>query len=146
MAQWLKQASQQHEMRCHDLEDMSSDPSCPKSYLNQNTISTKLHLYLFCLICSIAMLTWSVLYSLWFVRKVVFKWRQCAPWKLPSWWWMFMKLLTLKVLNFWTFTWTRSGWIFDSYSSLKPLCSGMGEVVPARTSPTLPPPSPRTVL
>ena len=34
----------------------------------------------------------------------------------------------------------------DSYCSLKPLCSGMGEVVPARTSPTLPPPSPRTVL
>ena len=29
------------------------------------------------------------------------------------------------------------GWISDSYCSLKPLCSGMGEVVPARTSPTL---------
>ena len=39
-----------------------------------------------------------------------------------------------------------SGWISDSYCSLKPLCSGMGEVVPARTSPTLLPPSPRTVL
>ena len=38
-----------------------------------------------------------------------------------------------------------SGWISDSYSSLKPLCSGMGEVVPARTSPTLLPPSPRRV-
>ena len=34
----------------------------------------------------------------------------------------------------------------DSYYSLKPLCSGMGEIVPARTSPTLLPPSPRTVL
>ena len=34
----------------------------------------------------------------------------------------------------------------DSYCSLKPLCSGMGEVVPARTSPTLLPPSPLTVL
>ena len=34
----------------------------------------------------------------------------------------------------------------DSYCSLKPLCSGMGEVVPARTSPILLPPSPRTVL
>ena len=34
----------------------------------------------------------------------------------------------------------------DSYCSLKPLCSGMGEVVPARTSQALPPPSPRTVL
>ena len=34
----------------------------------------------------------------------------------------------------------------DSYCSLKPLCSGMGEVVPARTSPTPLPPSPRTVL
>ena len=39
-----------------------------------------------------------------------------------------------------------SGWISDSCCSLKPLCSGMGEVVPARTSPTLLPPSPRTVL
>ena len=39
-----------------------------------------------------------------------------------------------------------NGWISDSYCSLKPLCSGMGEVVPARTSPTLLPPSPRTVL
>ena len=39
-----------------------------------------------------------------------------------------------------------NGWISDSYCSLKPLCSGMGEVVLARTSPTLLPPSPRTVL
>ena len=38
------------------------------------------------------------------------------------------------------------GGSLDSYCSLKPLCSGMGEVVPARTSPTLLPPSPRTVL
>ena len=45
-------------------------------------------------------------------------------------------VLTLKVLNFWKFT---------SYYSLKPLWSGMGEVVPARTSPTLHPPSPPTV-
>ena len=44
--------------------------------------------------------------------------------------------LTLKVLNFWKFT---------SYCSLKPIWSGMGEVVPARTSPTLHPPSPPTV-
>ena len=44
--------------------------------------------------------------------------------------------LTLKVLNFWKFT---------NYCSLKPLWSGMGEVVPARTSPTLHPPSPPTV-
>ena len=34
----------------------------------------------------------------------------------------------------------------DSYCSLKPFCLGMGEVVPARTSPTLLPPSPRIVL
>ena len=34
----------------------------------------------------------------------------------------------------------------DSYCSLKALCSGMGEVVPARTSLTLLSPSPRTVL
>ena len=45
-------------------------------------------------------------------------------------------MLTLKVLNFWKFT---------SYCSLKPLWSGMGKVVPARTSPTLHPPSPPTV-
>ena len=45
-------------------------------------------------------------------------------------------MLTLKVLNFWKFT---------SYCSLKPLWSGMGEVVPARTSLTLHPPSPSTV-
>ena len=42
-------------------------------------------------------------------------------------------MLTLKVLNFWKFA---------SYCSLKPLWSGMGEVVPARTSPTLHPPIP----
>ena len=42
--------------------------------------------------------------------------------------------------------WKSSGWISDSYCSLKLLWSGMGEVVPARTSPTLHPPSPPTVL
>ena len=57
-----------------------------------------------------------------------------------------ISLLTLKVLHFWKLTYKWSGWISDSYCSLKPLCSGIGEVVPARTSPTLPPPSPRTVL
>ena len=45
-------------------------------------------------------------------------------------------LLALKVLNFWKLT---------SYCSLKPLWSGMGEVVPARASPTLHPPFPPTV-
>ena len=45
-------------------------------------------------------------------------------------------VLTLKALNFWKFT---------SYCSLKPLWSGMEEVVPARTSLTLHPPSPPTV-
>ena len=40
------------------------------------------------------------------------------------------------MLNFWKFT---------SYGSLKPLWSGMGEVVPARTSPTIHPPFPLTV-
>ena len=35
-----------------------------------------------------------------------------------------------------------TGWISDSSYSLKPLWSGMGEVVPTRTSPTLHPPSP----
>ena len=48
----------------------------------------------------------------------------------------FFLLLTLKVLNFWKIT---------SYCSSKPLWSGMGEVVPACTSPTLHPPSPPTV-
>ena len=36
--------------------------------------------------------------------------------------------------------------ISDSYCSLKPLWSGMRDVVPARTSPPLHPPSPPTVL
>ena len=45
-------------------------------------------------------------------------------------------LLTLTVLNFWKLT---------SYCSFKPLWSGKGEVVPARTLPTLHPPSPPTV-
>ena len=60
----------------------------------------------------------------------------------PSVWWLQMAtfsipiILTLKVLNFWKFT---------SYCSSKPLWSDMGEVVPARTSPTLHPPSPPTV-
>ena len=43
MAKWLEQASQWHEMFCHDLEVMSSNPgrvkpgvrSTSKSYLNQ---------------------------------------------------------------------------------------------------------------
>ena len=55
------------------------------------------------------------------------------------------------ILVVWLNTYTAkpvcwNGWISDSYCSLKPLCSGMGEVVPARTSLTLLPPSPRTVL
>ena len=44
-------------------------------------------------------------------------------------------LLTLTVLNF---------WIFTSYCTLKPLWLGMGEVVPARSTLTLHPPSPPT--
>ena len=66
-----------------------------------------------------------------------------AAWLLFSWGerergWMSRRLLsgTLKVLNFWKIT---------SYCNLKPLWSGMGEVVPARSSPTLHPPSPPTV-
>ena len=55
-------------------------------------------------------------------------------------------LLTIKVLSFCKFTMKWSGWISDSYCSLKPLWSCMGEVVPARTSPTLHPPSPPTML
>ena len=48
----------------------------------------------------------------------------------------FLDKLTLTVLNFRKFT---------SFCSLKPLWSGMGETVPARTSPTLHPPSPPIV-
>ena len=50
--------------------------------------------------------------------------------------WLHNDYITLKVLNFWKFT---------SYCSLKPLWSGMREVVPARTSLTLHPPSPPTM-
>ena len=55
-------------------------------------------------------------------------------------------LFAYKVLIFWKFTLKWTWWISYSYCSLKPLWSGMGEVVPARTSPTLHPPSPPTVL
>ena len=48
----------------------------------------------------------------------------------------FLTGLTLKVLHFCNFT---------SHCNLKPLWSGMGEVVPAHKSPTLHPPSPPTV-
>ena len=47
----------------------------------------------------------------------------------------------LKVSAFRIQTDQYAGWISNSYCSLKPLWSGMGEVVPARTSPTLHPPS-----
>ena len=67
-----------------------------------------------------------------FVSDVVF----CNSKVKPNHLWHWMFLLTLKVLNFWKLT---------SYCSLKPLWSGMGEVVPARTSLTLHPPSPPTV-
>ena len=64
----------------------------------------------------------------------------------------FLKLLAAETVTYVGLTLTLPspyvgmGGISDSYCSLKPLCSGMGEVVPARTSPTLLPPSPRTVL
>ena len=54
--------------------------------------------------------------------------------------------LTLKVLNFWKFTWKWSEWISGRYCNSKPVWSGMREVVPARTSLTLHPPSPPIVL
>ena len=66
-------------------------------------------------------------------------WRDsCTLWVLTSIviWPILLVSLTLKVLYFWKFT---------SYCSLKPLWSGMGEVVPARTSLTLHPPSPPIV-
>ena len=51
-----------------------------------------------------------------------------------------------KVLNFYKFTQKWNERISDSYCTLNPLWSSMGEVVPARTSLTLHPPSPPTVL
>ena len=51
---------------------------------------------------------------------------------------------TFKVQNFWKFTYKLSGWISGSCCSLKPLWSGMGEVVPVSTSLTQHPPSPPT--
>ena len=60
---------------------------------------------------------------------------------------LLLLLSTIRVIN--TYTAKPVCWrelISWSYCSLKPLCSGMGEVVPARTLPTLLPPSPRTVL
>ena len=48
--------------------------------------------------------------------------------------------LALEILNFLQFTQKWSGWISDSYCSSKPLWSGTGEVVMARTSPTPHPP------
>ena len=61
-----------------------------------------------------------------------------TPLRILSWF-----LLTFKVINFCKFTYKWSERISDS---LKPLWSGMGEVVPARTSPTLHPPCPPIVL
>ena len=55
-----------------------------------------------------------------------------------------LQVLLVYLINPWTAG--VSGWISDSCCSLKPLWSGMGEVVPARTSPTLHPPSSPTVL
>ena len=52
-------------------------------------------------------------------------------WTVRKMWFCFhVRMITLKALNFWKIT---------SYCSLKPLWSGMGEVVQARTSPTLHP-------
>ena len=68
------------------------------------------------------------MYCIW-VTLHMYIWLATKLQKLIYW-------LTLKVLNFWKFT---------SYCNLKPLWSGMGEVVPARTLPTVHPPSPPTV-
>ena len=46
-------------------------------------------------------------------------------------------LVKIVKINFNPLTAGVTGWISDSYCSIMPLCSGMGEVVPARTSPTL---------
>ena len=55
----------------------------------------------------------------------------------------FTSVWDLERINPWTAG--VSGWISDCYCIIKPLWSGMGEVVPARTSLTLHPPSPPTV-
>ena len=70
--------------------------------------------------------------SLWYPGKTEWKFHCCT---------MILNLVFfpwIKVINTYTARpgcW--SGWISDSYCGIKPLCSGMGEVVPARTSPTL---------
>ena len=66
--------------------------------------------------------------------------------RFPSQNWCVVMTVTLSINTYTAKPVCWNGWIYDSYCSIKPLCSGMGEVVPARTSPTLPPPSPRTVL
>ena len=104
---------------------------CGYAWLNLLTLSLpRYHIVHFCLLkvlkCtakSHAPLDWSA-QEHWLGQYDLLQ-QQMQPYKL-----------TLKVLNFWEFT---------SYCSLKPLWSGMGEVVPACTSPTLHPPSPPAV-
>ena len=70
---------------------------------------------------------------------------------LSAWWLHMVTLIFLRGLcgyvwvNILTLSPQRVMMIQTSYCSLKPLWSGMGEVVPARTSPTLHPPFPPTV-
>ena len=90
---------------------------CFNTHLISNVVQLLLcHFTSWCPFC-VAVLCWKCVY-------LSFSWN------------IYQLKLTLKVLNFWKFT---------SYCSLKPLWSGMGEVVPARTLPTLHPPSPQIV-
>ena len=74
------------------------------------------------------------------ISRAHYYWPQQLSISRPDLKWCVWIQLTLTVLKFWKFT-----SYCTSYCSLKPLWSGMGEVVPARTLPTLHPPSPPTV-
>ena len=133
MAKWLEQTSQWHEKYCHNLEVMSSNPGQVKLGVRSTSV----------LSC-----TWTKNSFAMLANHRIRHWGTCTV-DCQSWdcRWPFKDStssricvsrygLTLKVLNFWKFT---------CYCSLKPLWSGMGEVVLVRTSPTLHPPSSPTV-
>ena len=115
--------------------------------LSMNFQHQLLHLLLWCLTFLSAVITSHWLQSIkrYFHFSSSVTCSACSPFA-PSIVCAMPVILTLKVLNFLKYSYKWGGWTSDSCCSLKPLWSGMGEVVPARTSPTLHPPSPPTVL
>ena len=107
------------------LRSCKSDPPCIRS-LNMNV-----HVYNPDICVMIQFTCLALEYTLLQSHLLRWEFNTFSTWKSQS-----HEVLTLKVLNFWKFT---------TYCSLKLLWSGMGEVVLARTSPTLHPPSPPTV-